>query len=106
MPRNKFTPEKASEAGKKSKRGPADLTSLAYAIYLKALTNSLPEVESAMKEVRAEDPYKFLALVEKFGQKILPNQIDVTSDGNELTLLSNDELVARLNKLIARFDQD
>ena len=101
-----FDSESASRAGKKSKRGENEISSLAKAIYLKALTQSLPEVKSALEEVRAEDAYKYLQLVEKFAQKLIPNQLDVTSDGNELSMLSNDELISRLNRIIAKEDKD
>ena len=101
-----FNSNTAGEAGKKSKRGQNEITALAKAIYLKALVNQQQHVEKAMEDVRTEDPYKYLQLLEKFAQKLIPNQVDFTSDGNELTLLSNEELVGKLNKLIARFDQE
>ena len=106
MPQHRFTSEEAREAGKKGKRGEAELSSLAKAVYLKVLAASVPEVESAMAEVRKDSAYQYMNLVARMSEKLLPDKIDLTSGGNELTLLSNDELVARLNKLIARFDQD
>ena len=101
-----FKPGKSGNPTGREKGSKNEISSLAKAIYLKALTQSLPEVKSALEEVRAEDAYKYLQLVEKFAQKLIPNQLDVTSDGNELSMLSNDELISRLNRIIAKEDKD
>jgi len=100
---NAFTnKEIATKAGKKSRRGEAELTYLAKAIYLKALHGSLNEVESAMQEIRDSDPYKYMMVVAKMGDKLLPTQLDVTSDGKGFEMLTDEKITDGLSKIIAR----
>ncbi len=98
---SKFTSETGTAAGKIGKRGENELSALAKAIYLKALTGSLEQVQSAMDEIRAEDAYKYMMVVAKMGEKVLPNNIDITSDGEKLSTLTADDIIKRLNRIMA-----
>lgn len=100
-----FTKKTAKKAGEKSVRGEAELSTIAKAIYLKVISGSLEEIDSAMKELRDQDPYKYMSIIAKFGDKIIPTQLDLTSGGKEFKLMTDESIADGLNNIIARFSE-
>ena len=74
--------ERAREMGRKGKRGPTEITKQAKEIIRLALEHALPEVQSALTELREEDTHKYLSIIEKLTTKVIPQQIEAKADIN------------------------
>lgn len=85
MPNNHpiLNEEMLSKAGPGRPKGSLNVATKELREYIKLIvSNQLPQMEEALEEVKKRDPYKYLSLVQRFVDMVLPKQqqVDITNE--------------------------
>lgn len=105
MPRHQWTSEEAGKAGKISGKQKKTLEweALAKDIVGKHTDRFNNNLDEADNETFND---LYLKILKWFKPQLTTTSLDITTGGEKLHLLSNDEIIKRLNSIAAKFEQE
>lgn len=86
MPNNHpiINEEMIKTAGPGRPKGSLNVATKELREYIKLIvSNQIPQMEEALQQVKERDPYKYLSLVQRFVDMVLPKQqqVEITNEG-------------------------
>jgi hypothetical protein len=77
----------AAKSGGRKQGTPNRTTKEARALFVQIMNNEIPNIEDALKKIKAESPAKYIDALAKLFQYTIPKQLDVTSDGESINTI-------------------
>jgi hypothetical protein len=77
-------PKNHAKAGGRKKGVPNKTTQEIKDLYTKIMGGEVEHIPKALEAIRKEDPYKYLMVLDKISNKVIPNKKDITSDDKPL----------------------
>lgn len=74
-----FTSESGRAAGMKSKRGSGKNVQIIREAFMDILENQEESISEALEELRRTDAYKYLIIIDKMAERILPKPMEAES---------------------------
>jgi ribosomal protein L16/L10AE len=72
------------KTGGKPKGYTSEAVKASQEIFKSAIEDQFPKMIEAFDKARAKDPIKYLDLITKFAQYVMPKMVDVTTKGEEV----------------------
>lgn len=73
-----------SKVGGKTKGHQDDATLASREVFKSAIEEQFPKMMIAFEEARKQSPIKYLELITKFAQYVMPKMVDITTKGEEV----------------------